>query len=87
MPSDRTSGLLLLHLNVDGKGLADFLAKAGIADDTAFCQRLLAEEGVVLLPGAAFAAPGFARIVVCAPDETLNEAFDRIDAFCTKLAR
>lgn len=76
-------GAMYLFVRVD----ADFLAKAGIADDTAFCQRLLAEEGVVLLPGAAFAAPGFARIVVCAPDEKLNEAFDRIDAFCTKLAR
>jgi len=70
-------GAMYLFLKLEDK----FMAASGIEDDREFCQRLLSEEGIVLLPGAAFNMPGYVRVVVCAPTEKLNEAFDRIDAW------
>eukprot|EP00761_Pharyngomonas_kirbyi_P007813 gb/GECH01007824.1/.p1 GENE.gb/GECH01007824.1/~~gb/GECH01007824.1/.p1 ORF type:complete len:417 (+),score=66.46 gb/GECH01007824.1/:1-1251(+) len=57
---------------------------SGLCDDVEFCQQLLAEENVVVLPGQCFAMPNFFRIVSCPPPETLNAAFDRIQSFCER---
>ena len=63
--------------------LACFDASVG-ADDVAFAGALQREEAVLLLPGAAFGAPGRLRLVLCAPLETLHAAWDRIGAFAAR---
>ena len=52
--------------------------------DVEFCQALLAEENVVLLPGACFNMAHFVRVVFCAPLDVLATAFDRVQAFCAR---
>ena len=56
----------------------------GLADDVAFAARLLAEEGVAVLPGTCFGAPGFFRIVVAVPMGALERAWDRIGRFAAR---
>jgi len=51
-------------------------------DDVAFCQALLEETGVALVPGTAFGAPGFVRISFAASIELLHEAMQRLKRFC-----
>lgn len=55
-----------------------------LPDDVVFTQRLLAEENVLMLPGAAFNIPHFVRLVFCAPLDKLGEALDRTAAFCAR---
>lgn len=57
-----------------------------LADDAALVDRLLTEEAVFVLPGACFGAPNFFRVVFAGPRDKLADAFDRIDAFCTRHA-
>ena len=42
------------------------------------------EESVFVLPGQCFSMPNFFRVVVCPPEDKLEAAFDRIDAFCVR---
>jgi len=49
-----------------------------------FAGALLEEEAVVILPGECFAYPGYFRIVFCGNIQTLEEAWDRIEAFCNR---
>lgn len=53
-----------------------------IDDAVAFAGALLEEESVAVLPGECFFYPGFIRVVFCASIDILEEAWDRIDAFC-----
>jgi aminotransferase len=52
-------------------------------DSTAFCKRLLREARVSTTPGVAFGPTGEShlRLSFCVPEETINEAFDRIERF------
>jgi aspartate aminotransferase len=54
---------------------------AGVDDDVAFCERVLEQTGVALVPGSAFGAPGHLRISFACGEATLQEAFGRIAAF------
>jgi tyrosine aminotransferase len=54
------------------------------ADDVAFARGLLREESVAVLPGKCFNFPGFFRVVFAAPPEVLEQAWDRIEAFCRR---
>lgn len=58
----------------------------GFADDMEFTKALLREESVFVLPGQCFQAPNFIRIVFCAPQFVLSEAFHRIRRFCSRRA-
>lgn len=49
-----------------------------------FAGALLQEESVAVLPGECFFYPGFIRVVFCASLDILEEAWDRIDAFCRR---
>ncbi len=60
---------------------------ADILDDLDFCQKLLAEENVLLLPGRAFGLNNFTRVVFCGPEEIIHEASQRISEFCDRHAR
>ncbi|PKL95573.1 MAG: aspartate aminotransferase [Gammaproteobacteria bacterium HGW-Gammaproteobacteria-8] len=49
----------------------------GLADDVAFCERLL-EHGVALVPGSAFGTPGHVRLSFACGIDTLEKAVQRI---------
>jgi len=50
-------------------------------DDVKFCERLLEEKKVVLVPGSSFLKPGFVRLSFAISTERLAEALDRIEDF------
>ena len=56
-----------------------------IADDAAFVEALLEEEGVAAVHGSAFMFPGHFRISYATDDATLTEACTRIARFCAGL--
>ncbi|RKO96546.1 Tyrosine/nicotianamine aminotransferase [Caulochytrium protostelioides] len=78
----RPQGAMYLMLQIDVAQFRD------IRDDRDFAEQLVAEEGVLVLPGQCFHCTGhFARIVFTAPAERLDEAYARIDAFCRRHQR
>eukprot|EP00737_Agarophyton_chilense_P002411 gb/GEZJ01002744.1/.p1 GENE.gb/GEZJ01002744.1/~~gb/GEZJ01002744.1/.p1 ORF type:complete len:885 (+),score=118.39 gb/GEZJ01002744.1/:821-3475(+) len=58
--------------------------RLGLQDDMEFVEELLREESVFVLPGQCFQAERFIRIVFSAPRAMLEEAIDRIEAFCER---
>ena len=70
---------MLLKMNPDA-----FNSEDGTYDDVVFAKRLLSEEAVLVLPGTCFHAPGYLRLVITVPDDELQEAWDRIEAFCER---
>ena len=55
-----------------------------VRDEQQLAAELLDEENVFVLPGSCFQAPGFVRLVCCAPVEVMAEAVKRIRAFCER---
>jgi len=59
----------------------------GIDDDVSFARALLSEESIAVLPGQCFNGyRNYARVVFAAPVGTLEDAWDRIEAFCRRRA-
>ena len=56
-----------------------------IENDSSFCEYLIEEVGVAVVPGIAFGKRGFFRISYATSDEILLEAGKRIKAACDKL--
>ncbi|MCC6006076.1 MAG: aminotransferase class I/II-fold pyridoxal phosphate-dependent enzyme, partial [Rhodobacteraceae bacterium] len=56
-----------------------------IATDTDFCESLLDEAGVALVPGAAFGLSPHLRLSYAADDDTLARACARVADFCNSL--
>ena len=56
-----------------------------IGSDTDFSGYLLAEAGVVVVPGSVFNAPGHFRLSFAASDQELSDACERIADFCRTL--
>ncbi len=54
----------------------------GLQSDLAFAEGLLQEQGVALVPGSAFGAPGCIRISFATSMENLQKACDRLAEFC-----
>lgn len=54
-----------------------------LVDDAAFVTRLLEDEGVALVPGSAFFAPGFARLSYACDDAVLDQGLERLGRFVT----
>jgi tyrosine aminotransferase len=71
-------GAMYLMVQVDCSKFKD------IKDDVEFSEKLVQEELVVVLPGQIFKSPNFFRVVVSAPVEVLDQACDRIAAFCAR---
>ena len=69
-------GAFYLFPNIDAA-----LRRKQIDDDVAFCEALLEQAGVALVPGSAFGAPAHLRISFAASLDTLGEALDRIETF------
>ncbi|CAD6190216.1 unnamed protein product [Caenorhabditis auriculariae] len=58
--------------------------KATYGDDVGFCQALIREESVFCLPGQAFSAPGYFRIVLTSNLAEMREAAERIRDYCLR---
>jgi aspartate aminotransferase len=68
-----------LKVNNPGGAFYIFLDLRGLTDNSAqWCEQLLVEAGVALVPGEAFAAPGFARLTFVGDDEVLERAVEQI---------
>ncbi|MDR1943284.1 MAG: aminotransferase class I/II-fold pyridoxal phosphate-dependent enzyme [Synergistaceae bacterium] len=52
---------------------------------TEFCNFMLEEAGVALVPGEAFESPGFVRVAYCKPKDYLREAMESMKAALGKL--
>jgi aspartate aminotransferase len=59
----------------------DAIRNKRLKDDIVFCEALLDETGVALVPGTAFGAPGYVRISFAASLETMREAIARIERY------
>jgi aspartate aminotransferase len=53
-------------------------------DSAGWCEKLLSDTGVALVPGEAFEAPGYARLSFVADEATLKIALDKIKQFINK---
>jgi len=54
-------------------------------DSWTFCERLVLEESVALMPGICFDADGFIRLSYCVDDHTIEEALNGLERFISKL--
>jgi aspartate aminotransferase len=61
--------------------IKEAIAIKNTADDVTFCEQLLSETGVALVPGSAFAAPDHLRLSFAADMETLEKALQRMADF------
>jgi aspartate aminotransferase len=71
-----------LKYQLPGGAFYYFLDVRSITEDSlAWCEQLLAETGVALVPGEAFGIPGFARLSFVTDEATLRAALDLIVSF------
>ena len=56
-----------------------------ITDSVEFCQKLIADEGVALVPGEAFGDDRWIRLSFAASEENIREALERIVRFINGL--
>jgi aspartate aminotransferase len=68
------AGAFYLYFRVDG------FFNGGVRDATAWCSKLLEEQGVALVPGGAFGDDRWVRMSFASSDEVLEDALDRIAA-------
>jgi aspartate aminotransferase len=54
------------------------MARLGVADDTAFAERLITEALVAVVPGSGFGAPGHVRLSFACSMSTLETALERL---------
>lgn len=65
----------------------DSFALKGVDGAIAFCERLLAEQGVALVPGEAFGDERWVRMSFAASERAIEEALDRLVRFIGSLER
>lgn len=58
--------------------------KTMYGDDVQFASNLIKEESVFCLPGSAFSAPGWIRLVITQSEDIIEEASHRIREFCAR---
>ncbi len=71
----RPAGAFYLFPSISATGL----------DSVAFCQRLLAEQKVAIIPGAAFGADNNVRFSYATDRETIEKGVERLDRFVRSL--
>eukprot|EP00487_Bulimina_marginata_P012766 TRINITY_DN9266_c0_g1_i1.p1 TRINITY_DN9266_c0_g1~~TRINITY_DN9266_c0_g1_i1.p1 ORF type:complete len:127 (+),score=11.54 TRINITY_DN9266_c0_g1_i1:209-589(+) len=54
----------------------------GIEDDIDFTNKLLAKQGVLVLPGTIFGIKNYFRATICPPKDVILELGRRVKAFC-----
>jgi aspartate aminotransferase len=57
------------------------IADLALDGDVELCERILDRTGVALVPGSAFAAPGYLRLSFAADMATLSDALERLERF------
>lgn len=78
-------GIGTISYHLPGGAFYFFLDIREITSSSAeWCERLLMEAGVALVPGEAFLAPGFARLTFSADSSTLSKALKKITEFVNK---
>ncbi|MBU8922572.1 MAG: pyridoxal phosphate-dependent aminotransferase [Bacteroidales bacterium] len=55
--------------------------KCGVSGSGEFCEKLLADKGLLLIPGGPFGCDNMVRFSFAASEETLNAALDRFESF------
>ena len=60
------------------------ISRFGMTSDE-FCRRMIRQAGVAAVPGSCFGAEGYIRISCCCSEADLEEALNRMEAFCKKL--
>jgi aspartate/methionine/tyrosine aminotransferase len=86
--SSTLSAISGLRYHLPGGAFYFFLDVRGIASSSAdWCERLLVEAGVALVPGEAFRAPGFARLTFSADPSVLSKGLEQIASFIKEEAR
>jgi aspartate/methionine/tyrosine aminotransferase len=81
---DGLDGCGIAH-NIPGGAFYIFLdLRPFTIDSVAWCERLLNETGVAIVPGEAFSAPGYARMSFVADEMTLKVALDKINHYIKK---
>jgi aspartate aminotransferase len=55
--------------------------KCGVKGSDEFCEKLLKEKGLLLIPGGPFGCDGTVRFSFAASEETLGKALDRFESF------
>lgn len=79
---DGLSSIPEIKCNQPGGGFYIFIDLRDITEDSFdWCQRLLNQAGVALVPGEAFSAPGFARLTYTSDTSTLKLAIEKIKQF------
>ena len=53
----------------------------GVSGSSEFCEKLLAEKGLLLIPGGAFGCDSTVRFSFAASEEDLRRALDRFESF------
>ena len=81
----RPRGAFYVLLDVSGLTGKAFRGQ-NIADDLAFAEMLLEHQGVSVVPGSPFLAPGCCRLSYAASEERIDEAMRRIAAFVSEIA-
>lgn len=77
----RPGGAMYMMVGIKPENFID------IKDDVEFAKGLLTEENLSILPGTIFTCPNFLRIVICAPEDKLNDACSRIESYCARHAK
>ncbi|CBY34005.1 unnamed protein product [Oikopleura dioica] len=70
------SGAMYMMVKIDFSRLENF------SDDMHFCQALVSEKSVFVLPGSCFGFPNFFRVVITITKDQIPEACQRIVDFC-----
>ncbi|TMS36731.1 hypothetical protein L596_003825 [Steinernema carpocapsae] len=71
----RPQGAMYMMVGFDSKNYGD---------ETTFVQGLISEESVYCLPGGAFGAPGWFRLVLTYSDEVTVDACERLTQYCAR---
>jgi aspartate aminotransferase len=61
--------------------VSSIIQQKGYQDDLEFAERLLQEQGLAIVPGSAFGAPGCIRLSFATSLEVLEKALDRLEKF------
>jgi len=82
---DSPSGAFYVFANCQAAFGKTSAGGKAITDDLSFCDALLDEAYVAVVPGSAFHAPGHIRMSYASSQGELNEAMKRLGAFCSAL--
>ncbi|MGZ6004542.1 MAG: pyridoxal phosphate-dependent aminotransferase [Candidatus Saccharimonadales bacterium] len=84
---DSLKDIKSLKYHMPGGAFYYFLDLRKLTDDSArWCEQLLIDTGVALVPGEAFSAPGFARLSFVTDEKTLAKGLQLIKNFILKVA-